>query len=107
MIIGLMFLHNQLVFMQFHPVAYLVKLNIEMTMARLITKIATSRENDFKNSTTGVATVTQYRPTSSHASDREIMKSKDEDEQRIVITEEIEIHEIVVGGRHKTGGEGV
>lgn len=103
MIIGLMFLHNQLVFMQFHPVAYLVKLNIEMTMSRLITKIATSRENDFKNSTTGIPTVTQYRPTSPDASDKEILSKKNEDERRIVITEEIEIHELVVGGRHNTG----
>ena len=51
MIIGLMFLPNQLVFMQFHPVAYTIKLNIEMTMAKLITKIATSKENDFRTKT--------------------------------------------------------
>lgn len=35
-----MSLPNQIVFTQFHPVAYLVKLNIEMTMASLITKVA-------------------------------------------------------------------
>lgn len=40
MLIGLMSLPNQVVFTQFHPVAYMVKLNIEMTMASLITKIA-------------------------------------------------------------------
>jgi hypothetical protein len=40
MIIGLMFLPNPMVFTQFHPVAYMVKLNIEMAMASLIKKIA-------------------------------------------------------------------
>ncbi|KAK7745678.1 hypothetical protein SLS62_009719 [Diatrype stigma] len=40
MLIGLMSLQNQIVFTQSHPVAYLVKLNIEMTMASLITKVA-------------------------------------------------------------------
>lgn len=40
MIIGLMHLSNPMVYTQFHPVAYMVKLNIEMTMASLIKKIA-------------------------------------------------------------------
>jgi hypothetical protein len=40
MIIGLMNLQNGMVYTQFHPVAYMVKLNIEMTMASLIRKIA-------------------------------------------------------------------
>jgi hypothetical protein len=40
MIIGLMRLSNPMVYTQFHPVAYMVKLNIEMTMASLIKKIA-------------------------------------------------------------------
>ncbi|KAL1966283.1 hypothetical protein VTN77DRAFT_4636 [Rasamsonia byssochlamydoides] len=40
LLIGLMSLKNQLVYVQFHPVTYMVKLNIEMTMAGLITKIA-------------------------------------------------------------------
>ena len=40
MIIGLMHLQNPMVYTQFHPVAYMVKLNIEMTMASLIKKIA-------------------------------------------------------------------
>lgn len=35
-----MFLRNQLVYIQFHPVTYMVKLNIEMSMAALITKLA-------------------------------------------------------------------
>lgn len=35
-----MFLKNQLVYIQFHPVTYMVKLNIEMSVAALITKLA-------------------------------------------------------------------
>jgi hypothetical protein len=42
MLIGLMSLPNQVVYMQFHPVAYMVKLNIELSMANLIRKIAKS-----------------------------------------------------------------
>lgn len=40
MLIGLMFLPNQVVYVQFHPVAYMVKLNIEMSMASLVVKLA-------------------------------------------------------------------
>jgi hypothetical protein len=40
MLIGLMFLKNPLVYVQFHPVTYMIKLNIEMSMAALITKLA-------------------------------------------------------------------
>ncbi|KAL0567126.1 hypothetical protein V5O48_014872, partial [Marasmius crinis-equi] len=40
LIIAMMSLHNDFVYMQFHPVAYIVKLNIEMAMGNLITKVA-------------------------------------------------------------------
>src|SRR5580700_6141297 len=46
MLIGLMSLPNQVVYMQFHPVAYMVKLNIEMSMANLIRKIAKVTADD-------------------------------------------------------------
>lgn len=46
MLIGLMSLPNQVVYIQFHPVAYMVKLNIEMTMANLITHLARNGTND-------------------------------------------------------------
>lgn len=36
----MMSLKNTFVYMQFHPVAYIVKLKIEMTMAELIVKVA-------------------------------------------------------------------
>ncbi|KAH5153104.1 hypothetical protein HBH69_133750 [Parastagonospora nodorum] len=42
MIIGAMSIPNSFVYIQFHPLAYLVKLNIEMTMANLIKRIAVS-----------------------------------------------------------------
>ncbi|KAH0350894.1 hypothetical protein KCU81_g2201, partial [Aureobasidium melanogenum] len=48
MLIGLMSLRNHLLFVQFHPVAYMVKLNIEMSMADMIVKVARSSENDVK-----------------------------------------------------------
>jgi len=49
MLIGLMSLKNGIVYIQFHPVVYIVKLNIEMSMAALITKIAISGERtDFQ-----------------------------------------------------------
>ncbi|KAG8157218.1 hypothetical protein KVR01_012926 [Diaporthe batatas] len=44
LIISMMSLKNTFVYMQFHPLAYMVKLNIEMTMADLIGKIAKKQE---------------------------------------------------------------
>ena len=46
MLIGLMSLPNQVVYIQFHPIAYMVKLNIEMSMADLIVKTARNSEID-------------------------------------------------------------
>ncbi|OAL54555.1 hypothetical protein IQ07DRAFT_272625 [Pyrenochaeta sp. DS3sAY3a] len=42
MIIAAMSIPNSFVYIQFHPLAYIVKLNIEMTMANLIKRIAIS-----------------------------------------------------------------
>lgn len=47
MLIGLMSLPNQVVYIQFHPVAYMVKLNIEMSMAALITRLAKDKDTSF------------------------------------------------------------
>lgn len=60
LIIAMMSLPNTFVYMQFHPVAYIVKLNIEMSMAELISKVA--REHD-----SGVDT---YSGPSSHGKSR-------------------------------------
>ncbi|KAK7211326.1 hypothetical protein V2G26_018504 [Clonostachys chloroleuca] len=46
MLIGLMWLENKAVFIQFHPVTYMVKLNIEMSMAKLITRLASNGGSD-------------------------------------------------------------
>jgi len=48
MLIGLMSLPNQVVYVQFHPVAYMVKLNIEMSMASLITRLAKNQDAEFR-----------------------------------------------------------
>ncbi|OLN92776.1 hypothetical protein CCHL11_06731 [Colletotrichum chlorophyti] len=48
MLIGLMSLPNQVVYIQFHPVAYMVKLNIEMSMASLITRLAKDHESGLR-----------------------------------------------------------
>ena len=46
-LIGLMFLKNQVVYIQFHPVVYMVKLNIEMSMASLVVRLAQGKsQND-------------------------------------------------------------
>jgi hypothetical protein len=50
MLIGLMSLPNPVVYIQFHPVAYMVKLNIEMSMAKLITRLARRQETDMTDS---------------------------------------------------------
>ncbi|KAF8732526.1 hypothetical protein RHS02_06167, partial [Rhizoctonia solani] len=41
LIIGMMSYRNDFVYMQFHPVAYMVKLEIEMCMSKLMVKVAT------------------------------------------------------------------
>ena len=42
-----MFLKNQVVYVQFHPVVYMVKLNIEMSMASLVVRLAQGKpQND-------------------------------------------------------------
>jgi len=47
LLIGLMFLPNQVVYIQFHPVVYMVKLNIEMSMASLVVRLAQGKpQND-------------------------------------------------------------
>ncbi|KAF4448066.1 hypothetical protein F53441_8458 [Fusarium austroafricanum] len=46
MLVGRTFTPNQIVYIQFHPVAYMVKLNIEMSMANLITRLAKGENNE-------------------------------------------------------------
>ncbi|KAK0212510.1 hypothetical protein DFS33DRAFT_1482386 [Desarmillaria ectypa] len=42
LLLGVTFLRNPFVYCQFHPVVYIVKLQIEMTMSRLLIKVARS-----------------------------------------------------------------
>ncbi|OSS44969.1 hypothetical protein B5807_09170 [Epicoccum nigrum] len=86
MIIAAMSIPNSFVYIQFHPLAYLVKLNIEMTMANLIKRIAISASrkpgqaslaNDFRSdsiSTSGARTgaTGHARTRSHHASNHEL-----------------------------------
>ncbi|KAI0532181.1 hypothetical protein GGR58DRAFT_523429 [Xylaria digitata] len=46
LIIAMMSLPNTFVYMQFHPLAYIVKLNIELSMADLIGRIARNRNDN-------------------------------------------------------------
>lgn len=46
LLIGLMFLQNQVVYIQFHPVVYMVKLNIEMSMASLVVRLAQGKAHN-------------------------------------------------------------
>ncbi|PBP27242.1 hypothetical protein BUE80_DR001586 [Diplocarpon rosae] len=47
LIIGMMSLNNSFVYMQFHPVAYMVKLKIEMSMAELIVTVASDQNHQY------------------------------------------------------------
>ncbi|KKY27610.1 hypothetical protein UCDDS831_g00715 [Diplodia seriata] len=55
LIIGTMFLKNTAVFMQFHPVAYTVKLKIELSMTNLITRISKESINERNLGTTSTS----------------------------------------------------
>ncbi|KAL5638418.1 hypothetical protein ACGC1H_005189 [Rhizoctonia solani] len=48
-IIGMLSYRNDLVYMQFHPIAFLVKLEIEMCMSRLMVKVARSTGIEMKD----------------------------------------------------------
>ncbi|KAF1846464.1 uncharacterized protein K460DRAFT_339718 [Cucurbitaria berberidis CBS 394.84] len=63
MIIAAMSIPNSFVYIQFHPLAYLVKLNIEMTMANLIKRIAVSTSRK-----TGKASIAEEFKSSSNLS---------------------------------------
>ncbi|KAK8044007.1 hypothetical protein PG993_004031 [Apiospora rasikravindrae] len=75
LLIGLMFLPNQVVFIQFHPVTYIVKLNIEMAMANLIRKLAQTPNSNEPESSAGTNRWNGYGTESfgrGHNQDREL-----------------------------------
>src|SRR3954452_40080 len=49
MLIALMQLKNAQIYVQFHPLVYMVKLNIELSMATLIKKLARASVEDNRN----------------------------------------------------------
>ncbi|KAI1001464.1 hypothetical protein K3495_g6734 [Podosphaera aphanis] len=57
LIIGIMSLNNSLVYIQFYPLAYMVKLNIEMAMTELMTKVSCSPNpsSDFPQTLSGTS----------------------------------------------------
>uniref|UniRef100_A0A0D2Y369 Integral membrane protein n=1 Tax=Fusarium oxysporum (strain Fo5176) TaxID=660025 RepID=A0A0D2Y369_FUSOF len=76
-LVGLMSLPSSLVYLSFHPVCYLLKLQIEMKMAELITKIvrssgATGKDNAYyhhssANHAKSMATNTITKPSATHS----------------------------------------
>jgi|TARA_R110002003_G_scaffold245_2_gene17595 redox-regulated HSP33 family molecular chaperone len=44
-----MFLENQIVYIQFHPLVYMIKLNIEMSMATLVVRLAQGKRTQNVN----------------------------------------------------------
>jgi len=73
MLIGLMSLPNQVVYVQFHPVAYTVKLNIEMSMARLIKKLARDSVDDRNHR---IESMNNVYTMNGHSSDQTAIKMK-------------------------------
>ncbi|KAF2715550.1 hypothetical protein K504DRAFT_529706 [Pleomassaria siparia CBS 279.74] len=62
MLIGLMFLENQIVYIQFHPVVYMVKLNIEITNTNRTDRHSHRRDTHIP------APQSQFQPSSKHKS---------------------------------------
>lgn len=96
MLIGLMSLKNQLVYIQFHPVTYMVKLNIEMTMAAMITKLA-------REPGTGDTRVVLSSSQDQYRHDRRVdLQLSDIDRDRCAYPEDArQIHSHVYGPGHE------
>ncbi|KAF2141626.1 uncharacterized protein K452DRAFT_228204 [Aplosporella prunicola CBS 121167] len=105
MIIAAMSIPNSFVYIQFHPLAYLIKLNIEMTMAALIRKIAISTAakrrgrntargefvTDSKSGSGGRTGVELTTTTAAHCADPEFIF----DGKGIQKTQEVVVHSSV------------
>ncbi|WDK21616.1 hypothetical protein CGRA01v4_12906 [Colletotrichum graminicola] len=63
LIIAMMSLKNTFVYMQFHPLAYMVKLKIEMSMAELIGKVASKRDLSVLSAQNFEASRGSYQPS--------------------------------------------
>ncbi|KAJ2906163.1 hypothetical protein MKZ38_002878 [Zalerion maritima] len=67
-LIGTMSLPNGFVYLQFHPLAYLTKLYIEMNMADLIRKVVRASNNEPGSSTNGTSRLAGPKSHSNHDS---------------------------------------
>lgn len=66
-----MFLKNGVVYIQFHPVVYMVKLNIEMSMASLVVRLAQGKtENDMDTDAFGSSNHESHCHSGPHGSRR-------------------------------------
>ncbi|KAI0423008.1 hypothetical protein F5X98DRAFT_369024 [Xylaria grammica] len=61
LIIGMMSLQNTFAYMQFHPLAYIVKLNIELSMADLIGRIARNKDGNLARTNSSKLTCQKSR----------------------------------------------
>lgn len=61
MLLGVISLPNQVVYVQFHPVSYMVKLNIETSMASLITRPEKNQVTTGTNSSTDFRSLSYSR----------------------------------------------
>ncbi|KAH7128209.1 hypothetical protein B0J11DRAFT_264623 [Dendryphion nanum] len=78
LLIGLMFLKNQVVYVQFHPVVYMVKLNIEMSMASLVVRLARGKsENDMYPEQFGTSSHPTHSETGGRSGGRPHQRSQD------------------------------
>lgn len=101
MLIGLMSLPNQVVYIQFHPVAYMVKLNIEMSMASLITRLARGDNNDVRmNSLSDTDRLRYYGNDETTTNRNAGLKSMTKSRARHTMTKES-------GGSTATQGSGI
>ncbi|KAF8908006.1 hypothetical protein CPB85DRAFT_1562919 [Mucidula mucida] len=69
LLLGVTALHNGFVYCQFHPIVYIVKLHIEMTMSQLLIKVARSTgisvyTEDPERATAGTVSGNRTRPNS-------------------------------------------
>ncbi|THV03371.1 hypothetical protein K435DRAFT_835939 [Dendrothele bispora CBS 962.96] len=79
-------LKNQFVYCQFHPITYIVKLQIEIMMSNLIVRVARAtgidayHEPDYKNSSGHLPTVESFKLTTVHVQTQVYTHHSEEDE---------------------------
>jgi hypothetical protein len=76
MLLASMSTPNPVVYIQFHPVAYMVKLNIEMSMASLITRLARRGNSDEDYPSRSGTTGNHEQPGRSRAVNRSVYETE-------------------------------